>query len=113
VLARFRDFAEGSATAAKHRRRAADLTIGRALMTNPDLLISDDDQQRAPMIARNLAHHRRDSRERHRDADRRQEPRGDRGIADPSDPRPGRVVFEGSSATLLAQPDLLHRHLGV
>jgi branched-chain amino acid transport system ATP-binding protein len=25
----------------------------------------------------------------------------------------GRVVFEGSSATLLAQPDLLHRHLGV
>ena len=25
----------------------------------------------------------------------------------------GRVVFEGDSATLLAQPELLHRHLGV
>ena len=25
----------------------------------------------------------------------------------------GRVVFEGDSAALLAQPDLLHRHLGV
>jgi branched-chain amino acid transport system ATP-binding protein len=25
----------------------------------------------------------------------------------------GRVVFEGDSRTLLAQPDVLHRHLGV
>ncbi len=25
----------------------------------------------------------------------------------------GRVVFDGDGKTLLAQPDLLHRHLGV
>ena len=92
------------------------LTIGRALMTNPDLLILDEATEGlAPQIAREIWRIIREIREN--------------GIAtlivDKNHAAitaianrnvilvKGRVVFEGDSATLKAQPDVLHRHLGV
>jgi ABC-type branched-subunit amino acid transport system ATPase component len=56
------------------------LTIGRALLTNPDLLILDEATEGlAPLIAREIwRHRRRHPRAWHRHADRRQElPRRD------------------------------------
>jgi branched-chain amino acid transport system ATP-binding protein len=92
------------------------LTIGRALMTNPDLLILDEATEGlAPQIAREIWRIIGEIREN--------------GIATLIVDKnyaavtaianrsvilvKGRVVFEGDSAALLAQPDLLHRHLGV
>lgn len=92
------------------------LTIGRALMTNPDLLILDEATEGlAPQIAREIWRIIGAIREN--------------GIATLIVDKnyaavtaianrsvilvKGRVVFEGDSPTLLAQPDLLHRHLGV
>jgi branched-chain amino acid transport system ATP-binding protein len=92
------------------------LTIGRALMTNPDLLILDEATEGlAPQIAREIWRIVGEIREN--------------GIATVIVDKnyaavtaianrsvilvKGRVVFDGESASLLAQPDLLHRHLGV
>ncbi|MEO8675879.1 MAG: ABC transporter ATP-binding protein, partial [Casimicrobiaceae bacterium] len=92
------------------------LTIGRALMTNPDLLILDEATEGlAPMIAQEIWHIIDEIRVN--------------GIAtlivDKNHAAiagiarrvvilvKGRIVFEGDSATLLAQPELLHKHLGV
>jgi len=92
------------------------LTIGRALMTNPDLLILDEATEGlAPMIAHEIWRIIGEIRAN--------------GIATLIVDKnyaavtaianrsvilvKGRVVFEGDSAALLAQPDLLHRHLGV
>lgn len=92
------------------------LTIGRALMTNPDLLILDEATEGlAPQIAREIWHIIADIRAH--------------GIAavivDKNHAHvtaitdrnvilvKGRVVFEGDSATLNAQPDVLRKHLGV
>jgi branched-chain amino acid transport system ATP-binding protein len=92
------------------------LTIGRALMTNPDLLILDEATEGlAPQIAREIWRIIGEIREN--------------GIATLIVDKnyaavtaianrsvilvKGRVVFEGDSPTLLSQPDLLHRHLGV
>jgi branched-chain amino acid transport system ATP-binding protein len=92
------------------------LTIGRALMTNPDLLILDEATEGlAPQIAKEIWRIIGDIRAH--------------GIATLIVDKnyaavtsianrnvilvKGRVVFEGDSPTLLAQPDLLRRHLGV
>ena len=92
------------------------LTIGRALMTNPDLLILDEATEGlAPLIAREIWRLVRRIREE--------------GIATLIVDKnyaalteiadrcvilvKGRVVFEGTGAALRAQPELLHRHLGV
>jgi branched-chain amino acid transport system ATP-binding protein len=92
------------------------LTIGRALMTNPDLLLLDEATEGlAPQIAREIWAIICDIRRQ--------------GIATVivdknyaavtaiSDRNvllvKGQVVFDGDSPTLLAQPQLLHRHLGV
>ena len=92
------------------------LTIGRALMTTPDLLILDEATEGlAPLIAREIWRIIGEIR--------------GRGIATLIVDKnyaavssianrnvilvKGRVVFEGGSATLKAQPDLLHRHLGI
>jgi branched-chain amino acid transport system ATP-binding protein len=92
------------------------LTIGRALMTNPDLLILDEATEGlAPQIAREIWGIIRDIR--------------GQGIATVLVDKnyaaitaiadrnvilvKGRVAFEGGSAALLGQPELLHRHLGV
>jgi branched-chain amino acid transport system ATP-binding protein len=92
------------------------LTIGRALMTNPDLLILDEATEGlAPQIAREIWTIIAGIRSQ--------------GIATIivdknyaaisaiSDRNfilvKGRVAFEGDSASLLRQPDLLRRHLGV
>ena len=92
------------------------LTIGRALLTNPDLLILDEATEGlAPMIAHEIWRIIGEIRAN--------------GIATLIVDKnyaavtaianrsvilvKGRVVFEGESAALLAQPDLLHRHLGV
>jgi len=92
------------------------LTIGRALMTNPDLLILDEATEGlAPQIAREIWRIIGEIR--------------GRGIATLIVDKnytavatianrnvilvKGRVVFEGDGATLEAQPDVLHRHLGV
>jgi branched-chain amino acid transport system ATP-binding protein len=92
------------------------LTIGRALMTNPDLLILDEATEGlAPQIAREIWRIIGDIR-RHGIATL---------IVDKSYAAvtaitdrnvilvKGRVVFEGDSPTLLGQPDLLRKHLGV
>ncbi|MDQ6618423.1 MAG: ABC transporter ATP-binding protein [Pseudomonadota bacterium] len=92
------------------------LTIGRALLTNPDLLILDEATEGlAPQIAREIWRIVNDIRAR--------------GIATLIVDKnyaavtaianrnvilvKGHVVYEGDSPTLLADPELLHRHLGV
>jgi branched-chain amino acid transport system ATP-binding protein len=92
------------------------LAIGRALMTNPQLLILDEATEGlAPKIAREIWRIGGEIR--------------DRGIATVIVDKnfaavsaitnrnvilvKGRVVFEGDTPTLTAQPDVLHRHLGV
>ena len=92
------------------------LTIGRALMTNPELLIFDEATEGlAPQIAREIWRIVGDIRSR--------------GIATVIVDKnfaavsaitnrnvilvKGRVVFEGDTPTLRAQPEVLHRHLGV
>ena len=92
------------------------LTIGRALMTNPDLLVLDEATEGlAPQIAREIWRIIGEIR--------------NHGIATLIVDKnyaavaaianrnvilvKGRVVFEGDSATLKARPDVLHRHLGV
>jgi len=92
------------------------LTIGRALMTNPDLLILDEATEGlAPQIAKEIWRIIGEIRAH--------------GIATLIVDKnyaavtaianrnvilvKGRVVFDGDGKALLAQPDLLHRHLGV
>jgi branched-chain amino acid transport system ATP-binding protein len=92
------------------------LTIGRALMTNPDLLILDEATEGlAPMIAQEIW--RIIGEIRGNGIATLIVDKNHAAIAGIADRIvilvKGRVVFEGSSATLLAQPDLLHRHLGV
>jgi branched-chain amino acid transport system ATP-binding protein len=92
------------------------LTIGRALMTNPDLLILDEATEGlAPQIAREIWRIIGEIRA-HGIAtlivDKNYA--AVTAIADRSVILvKGRVVFAGESAALLAQPELLHRHLGV
>jgi len=92
------------------------LTIARALLTNPDLLILDEATEGlAPLIAREIWRIIGEIRS-HGIATLIVDENyaavaaiADRNVILVK----GRVVFEGASATLLAQPDLLHRHLGV
>jgi branched-chain amino acid transport system ATP-binding protein len=92
------------------------LSIGRALMTNPILLILDEATEGlAPLIAKEIWHIIRTIRES-----------GiaalivDKNFAAVSALTDrnmilvkGRVVFEGSGAELKANPELLHQHLGI
>jgi len=92
------------------------LTIGRALMTNPDLLILDEATEGlAPQIAREIWRIIDDIRT-HGIAtvivDKNY--RAVTAIADRNVILvKGRVVFEGDSKALLGQPYVLQRHLGV
>jgi branched-chain amino acid transport system ATP-binding protein len=92
------------------------LTIGRALLTNPDLLILDEATEGlAPQIAREIWNILGDIRA-HGIAtlivDKNY--RSVTAIADRNVILvKGRAVFEGDSRKLLAQPETLHRHLGV
>jgi branched-chain amino acid transport system ATP-binding protein len=92
------------------------LTIGRALLTNPDLLILDEATEGlAPQIAREIWRIIDDIR-KHGIATLIVD-KNYRAVTAISNRNvilvKGRVVFEGSSAELLAQPDVLHRQLGV
>jgi branched-chain amino acid transport system ATP-binding protein len=92
------------------------LTIGRALLTNPDLLILDEATEGlAPQIAGEIWRIIRDIKvqgiatvivdKNHAAVT---------SVADRSVVLvKGRVVFAGASAALRAEPELLHRHLGV
>jgi branched-chain amino acid transport system ATP-binding protein len=92
------------------------LTIGRALMTNPELLILDEATEGlAPLIAREIWSMLRRLRasgmaavivdKNHAAAT---------GIADRAVILvKGRAVFSGTAAALRAEPDILQRHLGV
>lgn len=92
------------------------LTIGRALMTNPDLLILDEATEGlAPIIAREIWRIVREIRAS--------------GIATVIVDKnhlaltalcdravvlvKGQMVFEGACSALRAQPEIIHRHLGV
>jgi branched-chain amino acid transport system ATP-binding protein len=92
------------------------LTIGRALLTNPDLLILDEATEGlAPHIAREIWRIIDEIRA-HGIAtlivDKNY--RAVTAIADRNVILvKGRVAFEGDTASLMAAPDLLHRHLGV
>jgi branched-chain amino acid transport system ATP-binding protein len=92
------------------------LTIGRALMTNPDVLILDEATEGlAPLIAKEIwriCGVIRESGISSIIVDKNWKhvtQIADRSIILVK----GRVVFEGASASLLAQPELLDRHLGV
>jgi branched-chain amino acid transport system ATP-binding protein len=92
------------------------LAIGRALMTNPELLILDEATEGlAPQIARDIWRIIREVRGHGIAAlivDRNC--KAVTAVADRTVILvKGRVVFEGEVAALLAQPELLHRHLGV
>ncbi|HEY8552910.1 MAG TPA: ABC transporter ATP-binding protein [Burkholderiales bacterium] len=92
------------------------LTIGRALMTNPDLLILDEATEGlAPLIAVEIWRIVREIRasgiatvivdKNHAAVTAI----ADRNVILVK----GQVVFEGTSAELRARPDVLHKHLGV
>jgi branched-chain amino acid transport system ATP-binding protein len=92
------------------------LTIGRALMTNPTLLILDEATEGlAPLIAREIWRIIRMVRETGIAAiivDKNYAAVSaitDRNVILVK----GRIVFEGSGSQLRANPDLLHQHLGV
>jgi branched-chain amino acid transport system ATP-binding protein len=92
------------------------LTIGRALLTNPDLLILDEATEGlAPQIAREIWNILGDIRA-HGIATLLVD-KNYRSVTAIADRNvilvKGRVVFEGDSRKLLAQPETLHRHLGV
>src|SRR5215468_9994460 len=92
------------------------LTIGRALLTNPDLLILDEATEGlAPQIAReiwNIVANIRAHGIATLIVDKNY--RSVTAIADRNVILvKGRVVFEDDSRTLLAQPETLHRYLGV
>jgi branched-chain amino acid transport system ATP-binding protein len=92
------------------------LTIGRGLLTNPDLLVLDEATEGlAPQIAREIWRIIADIRRcgiATLIVDKNY-----RAVTAITDRNvilvKGRVVFEGSGAALLAQPDVLHRYLGV
>jgi len=92
------------------------LTIGRALMTNPEIVLIDEATEGlAPMVAaeiwRTLETIRADGVAAIVvDKDLRNLSRiADRAVLLSK----GQIVFEGTPADLTAQPELLHRHLGV
>src|SRR5512143_1069959 len=92
------------------------LTIGRALMTNPDLLILDEATEGlAPQIAKEIWRIIREIRE-HGIATLIVD-KNHAAVTAISDRNvilvKGRVVFEGDSPTLRSQPDILLQHLGV
>jgi len=92
------------------------LTIGRALMTNPDLLILDEATEGlAPQIAREIWRIIGEIRT-HGIATIIVD-KNYRAVTAITDRNvilvKGRVVFEGDSRALLTQPDILHKHLGV
>ena len=92
------------------------LTIGRALMTNPELLILDEATEGlAPLIAREIWRIVGEIRA-HGIATLIVD-KNYRAVTAITDRNvilvKGRVVFEGDSRALRAQPDVLHRHLGV
>jgi branched-chain amino acid transport system ATP-binding protein len=92
------------------------LTIGRALMTNPELLILDEATEGlAPLISREIWSIIREIRESGMATiivDKNHA-----GVTAVSSRNlilvKGRTVFEGTSGELRAQPDILQKHLGV
>lgn len=92
------------------------LTIGRALMTNPDLLILDEATEGlAPQVAREIW--RIVGAIRGHGIATVIVDKNYAAVTAITDRNiilvKGRVVFEGDSHTLRAQPEVLHRHLGV
>ena len=92
------------------------LTIGRALLTNPELLILDEATEGlAPMIAQEIWNIIGDIRA-HGIATLIVDKNHAR-VCDIADRCTvlvkGRVVFEDAATRLVAQPDVLHRYLGV
>ncbi|HEY7726453.1 MAG TPA: ABC transporter ATP-binding protein [Anaeromyxobacteraceae bacterium] len=92
------------------------LTIGRALLTNPDLLILDEATEGlAPQVAREIWRILRDIRA-HGIASVLVD-KNHAAVTSLTDRNvilvKGRVVFEGDTPSLRAQPELLERHLGV
>ena len=92
------------------------LTIGHALMTNPELLILDEATEGlAPLIAKeiwSIVHRIRESGIAAVIVDKNFSAVAaiaDRAVVLVK----GRVAFAGTPAALKAQPELLHRHLGV
>jgi branched-chain amino acid transport system ATP-binding protein len=92
------------------------LTIGRALMTNPDVLILDEATEGlAPLIAKDIW--RICSMVRETGISSVIVDKNYKHVTQITDRNvilvKGEVVFEGSSADLLAKPELMQQHLGV
>jgi branched-chain amino acid transport system ATP-binding protein len=92
------------------------LTIGRALLTNPDLLILDEATEGlAPLIAREIW--RIIGEIRSRGVATVIVDKNYAAVTDIADRNvilvKGKVMFEGDGATLLADPTLVSKHLGV
>jgi len=92
------------------------LTIGRALMTNPDLLILDEATEGlAPQVAGEIW--RIIAEIRARGIATLIVDKNYAAVSAVTDRNvilaKGQVVFDGDNAMLRSQPELLHRHLGV
>jgi branched-chain amino acid transport system ATP-binding protein len=92
------------------------LTIGRALMTNPDLLILDEATEGlAPLVSREIWAIIR--RVRAAGIAAVIVDKNHAAVSAVADRNvilvKGRVAFAGTSEEMRARPDLLHRHLGV
>ena len=92
------------------------LTIGRALMTNPDLLILDEATEGlAPLIAREIWRIVREIR--HSGIATVVVDKNHAAVSAITDRTmilvKGRVVFDGASEAFRAAPDLITQHLGV
>jgi branched-chain amino acid transport system ATP-binding protein len=116
ILELFRGSASGCAHGRDYRRRAADAGIGRALMTNPDLLILDEATEGlAPLIRQEIWATIRQLRSCgvavlvvDKDIETL------RTIADRCVIiAKGRIVYEGTPAMLAADHEVTLRHLGI
>jgi branched-chain amino acid transport system ATP-binding protein len=118
VLREFPRLAEREHQLARHLSGGEQqmLAIGRALMANPDLILMDEPSEGlAPLLVRHLGEIMRGLRDQgHSILLVEQNFNLAMAVAEHVYViTSGRIVFEGPPSRLAAQPDILHRHLGI